>query len=101
MHQGKFIWPGFGDNFRVIKWMMDRVKGRVPARETPIGFLPDYNDLNLSGLNISKEMFEKLFEFKAEEWKKEMEGIVEFYNRFGGRIPKELQDHLEKLKKSF
>jgi len=99
--KGKFIWPGFGDNFRVIKWMMDRVKGTVSAKETPVGFLPEYGDLNLSGLDISKETFEKLFEIKGDQWKKEIEGIVEFYGRFGGRIPKELEEYLDKLKKSF
>jgi phosphoenolpyruvate carboxykinase (GTP) len=54
-NQGKFIWPGFRDNFRVIKWMMDRVKGIVSAKETPVGLLPDPTDLNLNVLDITKE----------------------------------------------
>ncbi len=98
--EGKFIWPGFRDNFRVIKWMMDRVKGRVSVNETPIGLMPNHDDLDFSGLDISKETIEKLFEFNRDDWKKEVQGIEEFYSQFGGRVPKELEDHLLRLKKS-
>jgi phosphoenolpyruvate carboxykinase (GTP) len=99
--KGKFIWPGFRDNFRVIKWMMDRIKGKAPARETAVGLLPHLDDLDLTGLAISKETMEKLFEINGEDWKQEVEGIEQFYDQFDGRIPKELQDHLAKMKKSF
>jgi phosphoenolpyruvate carboxykinase (GTP) len=98
--EGHFIWPGFGDNFRVIKWMMDRVKGAVDARETPMGLLPNISDLDFTGLDISKETVDKLFEFNVEDWKREADGIEEFYGRFGGRIPKELEGYLAKLRKS-
>jgi phosphoenolpyruvate carboxykinase (GTP) len=99
--QGLFIWPGFRDNFRIIKWMMDRVKGTVSAQETPIGFMPNYADLDLNGLDISQSTFAKLLEVNPEEWQKEIEGIEEFYGQFGDRMPQELIEQLKKLKKSF
>jgi phosphoenolpyruvate carboxykinase (GTP) len=99
--QGMFTWPGFRENFRIIKWMMDRVKGTIPAQETPIGFMPNYADLNLNGLDISKETFDKLFEINPGEWKQEIKGIEAFYGQFGERLPKELTQHLADLKKSF
>jgi phosphoenolpyruvate carboxykinase (GTP) len=96
--QGKFIWPGFRDNFRIIKWMMDRVKGSIAAKETPIGFMPNYTDLNLTGLDISRETLDKFFEVKSEDWKKEIEGIEAFYGQFGERLPQELTNYLAGLK---
>jgi phosphoenolpyruvate carboxykinase (GTP) len=96
--QGMFTWPGFRENFRIIKWMMDRVKGTVPAQKTPIGFIPNYADLDLNGLDISKEEFDKLFEINPDEWNKEIKGIETFYGQFGERLPKELTQHLAELK---
>jgi phosphoenolpyruvate carboxykinase (GTP) len=96
--QGMFLWPGFRENFRIIKWMMDRVKGIVPAQETPIGFMPNYTDLDLNGLDISKEDFDKLFEINPKEWKQEIKGIESFYGQFGARLPRELTQHLAELK---
>jgi phosphoenolpyruvate carboxykinase (GTP) len=95
---GKFIWPGFGDNIRVLKWVIDRVNDRVGARETPIGYLPHMQDLDLSGLSISKENVEKLFEIKPEQWEKEVADAGEFFAKFGGRFPKELSEELYGLK---
>jgi phosphoenolpyruvate carboxykinase (GTP) len=97
--QGKFIWPGFRDNFRIIKWMMERVKGTVSAKETPIGLMPNHADLNLKGLDISQSTLTKLFEVNPVEWKKEIEGIEAFYGQFGARLPKELTAYLGELKK--
>lgn len=99
--QGSFAWPGFKDNSRVIKWMLDRINGKVTANKTPIGMIPNISDLFLDGLDISKDTLEMLFAIKPEEWKKEIEGIEEFYGRFGDRIPQELRKQLEELKKSF
>lgn len=96
--QGLFIWPGFRDNFRIIKWMIDRIKGRVSARETAIGLIPHRNDLELGGLDISEEGYERLFAVSHGEWKQEVQGVEEFYAKFGDRIPAELKKHLEKLK---
>jgi phosphoenolpyruvate carboxykinase (GTP) len=97
---GKFMWPGFRDNFRVIKWMIDRIKGKVSAKETAIGFMPHMADLNLSGLDISEGVMSRLFEIHREHWVKEVEGIEQFYAQFGTRLPEPLKMHLEKLKKS-
>jgi phosphoenolpyruvate carboxykinase (GTP) len=96
---GNFTWPGFSDNFRIIKWMLDRVDGKVEARETPIGLLPNISDLNLQGLDISKETLHALFEIKTGEWQREAAGIEEFYSQFGDRLPKELQGYLAELKR--
>lgn len=98
--QDKFIWPGFRDNFRVIKWMMDRVKGAVSARETPIGLIPHPSDLDLSGLDLSKETLDCLFEIRPDHWRNEIEGIEAFYAQFGPRIPAPLINHLANLKKN-
>jgi phosphoenolpyruvate carboxykinase (GTP) len=99
--QGLFLWPGFRENFRIIKWMMDRVKGAVPAQETAIGFMPRYNDLDLSGLDMPQSAFDKLLEVSPGEWQKEIQGIEEFYGQFGDRMPQELIKQLTELKKSF
>jgi phosphoenolpyruvate carboxykinase (GTP) len=97
--QGKFMWPGFRDNFRIIKWVMDRVKGTVSAKDTPLGFMPNDADLNLTGLDISQETLDTLFEVRHEHWKKEVEGIEAFYGQFGERLPKKLVTQLDELKK--
>jgi phosphoenolpyruvate carboxykinase (GTP) len=95
---GKFIWPGFRENSRVIKWMMDRIKGRVTARETPIGLMPHPQDLDLSGLSLSGGIMERLFELKPDEWKKEVQEVERFYGQFGDRLPGQLRAQLETLK---
>jgi phosphoenolpyruvate carboxykinase (GTP) len=95
---GEFMWPGFRENSRIIKWMIDRVKGKVPAKETPIGLIPRMSDLDLKGCNVPASTMEKLLEVKPEEWKKEAEGIEQFYNQFGNRLPAVLKQHLAKLK---
>jgi phosphoenolpyruvate carboxykinase (GTP) len=95
---GEFIWPGFRDNSRVIKWMIDRIKGKVSARETPVGLMPNVADLDLTGLDINKETMEKLFEVNGEEWRREAEEIEQFYAQFGNRLPEALKQHLGKLK---
>jgi phosphoenolpyruvate carboxykinase (GTP) len=96
--QGKFIWPGFGDNMRVLEWVIDRVNNRVGAKETPIGFLPHVNDLDLKGLAISKENLERLFAVNPSEWSKELEDAEAFFTKFGSRFPKELTEELHALK---
>ncbi|MEE9524611.1 MAG: phosphoenolpyruvate carboxykinase (GTP) [Thermodesulfovibrionales bacterium] len=99
--EGKFIWPGFRDNSRVIKWMTGRINGDVKANESKIGLLPNIDDIDLSGLDISKETMEKLFEIDPEEWKAEVEAIGKFYAEFGDKLPPKLIDHLNDLKKNF
>lgn len=94
---GKFIWPGFGENIRVIKWIFDRVKGKPNYVDAPFGRLPAPDAIDISNLNIDKQKLDKLFEMSKEEGLKEVEQIREFYKQFGDRLPKELLDELNKL----
>ena len=94
---GKFMWPGFGDNIRVIKWILDRVHGKVGAKETPIGLVPKVEDIETYGLNVPPENLKKLFEFKPEEWGTEVEDIKVFLDRFGRHIPYEIRRQYEDL----
>ena len=96
--QGKFMWPGFGENIRVLKWIIERVNDRVGAVETPIGLVPDMNDLDLSGLEIARSDMEKLFEVDAAQWKPELEDIERFLKQFGNRMPYEIWKEYESLK---
>jgi len=95
---GKFIWPGFGENLRVLKWIIERCEGKVSAKETPIGYVPYVDDLYLDGIDIDKETVEKLLEIDKELWLKEAEDSREFLSQFGDRLPKELIEENEKLK---
>jgi len=97
---GKFVWPGFGDNMRVLKWILDRVDGRVGARETPIGLVPHMNDFNMEGLPIPRSKMDKLFEIKPPEWKGEVKDIKKFFDGFGRTIPFELRTNLEQMEKA-
>ncbi len=96
---GRFIWPGFGENVRALKWMCDRLDGRVGARETPIGLLPEIDDLDLNGLDISRETMEELLHVDVEGWKAEMPGIVEYMERFGDRLPDGIRKELDAMQK--
>jgi phosphoenolpyruvate carboxykinase (GTP) len=93
-----FLWPGYRENSRVLKWMVDRIHGRVGARETPIGLLPLLRDLDLGGLELPQGRLEELFALKRGEWEKESAEIERFYGQFGGRIPAELQAQFRELK---
>jgi len=97
--EGKFLWPGFGQNIRVLKWIIDRVNNRVEANKTPIGLVPKVADLDLSGLDISKEDMEELFQVDIKEWKDEIADIKEYFEKFEDRIPKELWDEYKELEK--
>ncbi len=98
--EGHFLWPGFGDNMRVLDWIIARVEGKADAEETPIGFVPKAEDINIKGIEdeISLETLRSILKVDKEQWAKEAEGIEEFYQKFGDRLPKELHDELEKLK---
>lgn len=97
---GRFIWPGFGENMRVLKWIIDRVKNRVGAKETPLGLVPKLDDLVIDGLNIPRERLAKLFEIKMPEWKKEVEEIRHFFKQYGQHMPRELLDNLEAMERA-
>lgn len=98
---GNFIWPGFGDNLRVIEWILKRCENEVPASDSKIGYLPFPSDINISGLSLSKETLEGLLGVDEELWKDEIAQIEEFYSKFEGNLPSELLEELKNLKDRF
>ena len=96
---GDYMWPGFGENLRVLEWIIDRCRQRVKAVEAPIGYLPDPADIDLTGLDISLEKMKKLLAIDKDEWLLEVEGQKEFLKTFGKDLPKELWQEHEHLKK--
>ena len=96
--EGNYIWPGFRENIRVLKWIVDRVNNRVEAKETGIGFMPHLKDLELTGLNIANNEMEKLFEINSKDWRQETLDIEDFFNKFDERMPKELRQELNEMK---
>jgi phosphoenolpyruvate carboxykinase (GTP) len=94
---GEFLWPGFGDNSRVLKWIFRRVAGRGKAKKTVAGLIPAPGEIDISGLDIAAETLEKLFAVNAADWRAEAHGILDFYEIFGSRLPAELHDELEEL----
>ena len=95
--EGNFIWPGFGDNLRVLEWIIARCEGKVEARESAIGFLPYAKDINIDGLDIDESVVEELLTVDNATWLEEVKGIKEFYAQFGDRLPAELKEELDKL----
>ncbi len=95
---GNYLWPGFGENLRVLEWILDRCRGDVDAVRTPIGFVPTTEGLDLTGLDISKETLEKLFYVDRDEWFEETNQIATFFQQFGKRFPKALWEQLEALR---
>ena len=95
--EGHFIWPGFGDNMRVLDWILKRCEETVDADETAIGYVPKPEDINLEGCGVDEETLKGLLNVDTETWKKEAEGIKEFYKKFGDRLPKELEEELSAL----
>jgi phosphoenolpyruvate carboxykinase (GTP) len=94
---GKFAWPGFGDNSRVLKWIVERLDGKAAAQETPIGRTPAEGSLDLTGLDISDEHLDLLLNVDAEVWREEASLVPAHYERFGDRLPKALWDQLAAL----
>src|SRR6185295_11305204 len=94
---GRFIWPGFGENLRVLMWMIDRVRGKGGATETPAGLVPSPDALNLDGLNLSRADAERLLRVDREEWAAEVPEMRAFFDRFGSHLPREMTRGLEAL----
>ena len=97
---GKFIWPGYGDNMRVLMWILGRCDGSAEAAETPIGYEPRPCDIEREGLDLSEKTVAELLSVDKELWRQEADGISEFYKKFGDKLPKELSEELETLKKN-
>jgi len=87
---GEFLWPGYGENFRVLKWIIDRCHGRAPARETPIGWMPRYNEFDWTGIDYPRERFLECMAINATEWQREIISQTELFLTLHDRLPKEL-----------
>ena len=96
--EGKFLWPGFGENSRVLEWAVARIEGKVDAHETPIGAIPTYEEFNLAGLEFSREEFAKLFDVSVESWLVESGMTADYFAQFGDKIPAALIAQLIELR---
>ncbi|MEN9799885.1 MAG: hypothetical protein RL653_3582, partial [Pseudomonadota bacterium] len=94
---GKFLWPGFGENMRVLRWVIDRANGRVGGQETLLGWVPKAGDLDLSGLDIPASNVDQATELNLDEWKNELESQAEWFAQFGDRLPRTLEIHRQLL----
>jgi phosphoenolpyruvate carboxykinase (GTP) len=97
LESGEYLWPGFGDNSRVLKWVFERCDGEGGCVETPIGLLPDEDALDLSGVDIAPEALREVLRVDLDEWRKEVPLIREFFDEFGDKLPGELRDALDGL----
>ena len=95
--EGHFIWPGFGDNMRVLDWILQRCEDKVEARETAIGYVPYAKDINIDGLDISVDTIEDLLSVDKASWLEDVENIKAFYAQVGNRVPKTMYDELAAL----
>lgn len=97
---GEFLWPGFGDNMRVLDWILKRCAGEVEAEETAIGYVPYAKDIDLEGLNVTEGDLEKILYIDKKRWGAEADEIAGYYEQFGDRLPEELKENLAILKKN-
>ncbi len=96
--EGKFLWPGYGENSRVLKWAFERIDGKAKAVETPIGLLPEKASLDLNGLSLTPEALEELLRVDREAWLKEADSIREHFEQFGERLPEAMIAELDALR---
>ena len=96
-NDGRFLWPGYGENSRVLKWVFERVNGTASAQKTAIGFLPDKNSLDVSGLNVNLNDLEQLLSLDSPGWREAVPQIREHFASFGDRLPHKLKDSLDSL----
>jgi len=97
--KGKFLWPGFKENLRVLEWILDRCNGKVGALQTPIGYIPRPTDLDMTGIDIGRNVLEKLLEVDNKAWAEELKGINKFFKMFKKNLPAELWQEYEALSK--
>jgi phosphoenolpyruvate carboxykinase (GTP) len=95
--EGNFLWPGFGDNIRVMKWIFDRCDGKAEADKTAVGYLPTKESLDLTGLNVRDRNLKRLLSIDKNEWREEAKEMENYYQQFGDRLPAELKDELNGL----
>ncbi len=96
--EGKFMWPGFGDNSRVLKWMCERIENKASSNETPLGYMPLVKDLDLSNLDISESTINELLKVDKEAWKNELPDIEEYFAKFGDKLPARMKAQLKELR---
>jgi phosphoenolpyruvate carboxykinase (GTP) len=99
-NDGRFMWPGYGENSRVLKWVFERVNGGAKADETPIGYLPTVDALDVTGLNVSASDLDALLSVDRQGWRDAMPQIHEHYAAFGNRLPQQLTGSLDALERS-
>jgi phosphoenolpyruvate carboxykinase (GTP) len=95
---GSFLWPGFGENSRVLEWILDRVDGRVAAVDSPLGLMPAGGGINVAGLGIDDERMRELFAIDGAAWNAEADSTEEFFATFGDRVPAAMGRQLEQLR---
>ncbi len=95
--QGSFLWPGFGDNIRALKWMFEAIEGRAKSIKTPIGYLPTADAIDLSGLRLAPKAIDKLVQYDKQEWHKEAQELAHYFALFGDKLPQELKQETERL----
>lgn len=95
--KGRFIWPGFGDNLRVINWILDRCENKVDARKTAIGFLPYKEDINLYGVELSEGELSEILSIDKDYWEDDVKSQREFFDKFGDKLPQEISNQLNAL----
>ncbi len=98
---GDFLWPGFGENIRILQWIFERITHKKEAYSSPIGLIPKLEDLNIEGLSLSQKTLERLFHIDPLLWKKEIKGLKSYFSLFGNSFPKKLKKQLEDLEKRF
>jgi phosphoenolpyruvate carboxykinase (GTP) len=94
---GKFLWPGFGENLRVLRWIVDRCENRVDADETAIGYLPAAEDIDLTGLDVSDDELAQLLNVNRDQWRAELDEVGEYLDSYGDRLPEELRAEQQKV----
>ena len=97
--EGKFIWPGFGENLRALRWIVDRCEGKGGAVESPIGNLPAKGAIDTSGLDVNEATMQELLSVTKDDWRVDADSIGEFFGKFGKRLPGEISRHREALVK--
>ena len=96
--KGSFLWPGFGENLRVLRWVVARCNGQGEASETPVGYVPTPGAIDTSGLDISDEVLEQLLSVDTGLWKEEADGTEQFFSKFGSALPQEMSAELDSLR---
>jgi phosphoenolpyruvate carboxykinase (GTP) len=98
---GRFLWPGFGENIRALAWATAAVEGTVDPVETPIGLLPNVADINVEGLDITDEQLAQLFDVPADGWEAELDKTEEYFESIGEKVPAALHEQLRQVRAGF